>query len=305
MLAETPLRTRQLHVMGIADGLANGRNAEIGRFTAFAGGGAGEFDVDESPGSASASNRSDALTVGVTVRASESVTLGAAYGQVRNRGSFGVNMGDYKTREHSYSLFGSLNAGRFYASGVGTISNISYDDIHRNIQLGSLTRQATANTSGSNGSVFLNAGYDFSLGRFLVGPVVSATWQDVEVSGFEEAGAGSANLRLSTQKRKSQVWSGGLRASCEWEGWNPWIRFTADKETENDPRLVTASPMSIPTGNQYDVPAYIGDSSYTTFSAGVRGWIAKNVALGVSYYMVSGRSGSSEQGASAVLSYKF
>jgi uncharacterized protein YhjY with autotransporter beta-barrel domain len=233
------------------------------------------------------------------------VTLGAAYGQVRNRGSFGLNMGDFKTPRAQLFDLRIGECGRFYATGVGTISNISYNDIHRNIQLGNVTRLATANTTGSNGSMFLNAGYDFSLGRVLIGPVVSGTWQDVEVAGFEEAGAGSANLRLSTQKRKSQVWSGGVRASCEWEGWQPWIRFTADKETENDQRLVTASPMSIVTGNQYDVPAYLGDSSYTTFSAGVRGWLAKNVALGVSYYMVNGRSGSQEQGASAVVSFKF
>jgi len=305
MLAETPLRTRTLHVMGVADGLANGRNAELGKFTAFVGGGTGEFDVDQTTQSASASNRSDAVTVGVTVRASDAVTLGAAYGQTRNRGSFGVNGGDYKTRDHNYSLFGSVNMGRFYASAVGSISNITFNDIHRNIQLGSLTRQTFAQTSGSNASVFANAGYDFSLGRFLIGPVVSATWQDVEVAGFEEGGAGSANLRISTQKRKSQVWSGGLRASCDFEGWTPWIRFTADKETENDARFVTASPISIPTGNSYDVPAYMADSSYTTFSAGLRGWLMPQVALGVSYYLISGRSGLNEQGISAVVSMKF
>ena len=305
MLAEAPLRTRFVHVMGVADGLASGRNAELGKYTVFAGGGIGEYDVDQSTGSAGASNKSDGLTIGVTVRASESVTLGAAFGQTRNRGSFGANMGDFKARDNNYSIFGSLNAGRLYASAVGTIGNIQYNEIHRNIQLGNLTRTATASTNGSNGSVFLNAGYDFSLGRFLIGPVVSASWQDVEVAGFEEAGAGSANLRMSTQKRRSQVWSGGVRASCDFEGWTPWIRFVADKETEDDPRLVTASPMSIATGNQYDVPAYAGDSSYTTFSAGVRGWIARNVALGLSYYMVNGRSGTNEQGGSLMVSVKF
>jgi hypothetical protein len=37
----------------------------------------------------------------------------------------------------------------------------------------------------------------------------------------------------------------------------------------------------------------------------VRGWIMPNVALGVSYYKVSGRSGISEQGANATVSVKF
>jgi len=305
MLAEAPLRTRTVHVMGVADGLANGRNAELGKYTAFLAGGTGEFDVDQSTGSSSKSNRMDSVTVGVTVRASEGVTVGAAYGQTRNRGDFGPNQGDFKTSDQNYSLFGSLNYGRFYGAAVGTIANIRYNDIHRNIQLGPLTRQATSNTTGSNASVFFNAGYDFAIGRFLIGPVVSATWQDVEVAGFDEANAGSANLRIAKQNRKSAVYSGGLRASFDFEGWTPWIRFTADKETNDDPRFVTASPLSIATGNSYDIQAYSADSSYSTFSAGLRGQLAPQWSLGLSYYMVSGRAGVTEQGASAVVSYKF
>ena len=305
-LAEAPLRTRALHVQGVNDGLASGHSAEVGKLTAFASGGGGDFDVASGAGTSGISNKTEAYTIGVTVRTSESVTLGLAYGQTRARGNFDSDLGSYHLRDNSYSAFGSVKLGGFYLSGVATIADIKYNDIRRNMVLGPLVRTGTANTSGSNASAFFNAGYDLALDRFLIGPTVSVTAQNVDVNGFDEAGAGSSGLRIYTQKRRSEVWSAGVRASCDLRGWTPWVRFTADKERRDDPRFVTATPLTVAAiGNQYDIPAYASDTSFTTIAAGVRGWVAPNIALGVSYYKVSGRSGISEQGANATVSVKF
>ena len=305
-LAEAPLRTRALHVQGVNDGLASGRGAEVAKLTAFASGGGGDFDVASGIGNSGVSNKNEAYTVGVTVRTSESVTLGLAYGQTRGRGSFGSDLGGYHMRDNSYSAFGSVKLGGFYLSGVATIANIKYSDIRRNIVLGPVVRTGTAGTDGSNASAFFNAGYDLALGRFLIGPTVSVTAQNVEVNGFDETGAGASGLHIHTQKRRSEVWSAGLRASCNFGGWTPWLRWTADEERKDDPRFVTATPLTLAAiGNQYDIPVYAGDTSFTTIAAGVRGWLTPNVALGVSYYKVSGRSGISEQGANATVSVKF
>jgi len=305
-LAEAPLRTRALHVQGVNDGMASGHGAEVGKLTAFASGGGGDFDVASGVGNSGVSNNNEAYTAGVTVRTSESVTLGLAYGQTRGRGSFGSDMGGYHTRDNNYSAFGSVRLGRFYASGVATISDIKFNDIRRNIALGPVVRTGIANTTGSNASAFVNAGYDFALGRFLIGPTVSVTAQNVEVNGFDEAGAASSGLRIYTQKRRSEVWSAGLRAAFDFRGWTPWLRWTADEERKDDPRFVTATPLTlVSVGNQYDIAAYANDTSFTTIAAGVRCWITPNVALGVAYYKVSGRSGISEQGANATVSVKF
>jgi outer membrane lipase/esterase len=305
-LAEAPLRTRQLHVLGVTDAAMNGHRAEVGRWNVFASGGGGDFDVEPGVGNVGVNNNNESYILGATVRASEHVTLGAAYGHTRARGGFGGDGGGYHTQEHNYSLFASLVSGGFYATGVATISNIKYGDIRRNILLGSLLRTATASTEGSNPSAFVTAGYDFPLGRFRVGPLVSLAAQQVEVTGFDESGGGSSNLRIFDQKRRSEVWSAGVRASFDFDGWTPWIRVTADEERRDDARVMTAMPLTlIATGNNYDVPAYTSDSSWTTLAAGVRGWITPNIGLGVSYYKVSGRSGISEQGAAATVSVKF
>ena len=306
LLAEAPLRTRNLHVQGVTEGLKNANNAEIGKWTAFASLGDGDFDIDAGTGSVGAANRNSSFAIGATIRTSPGVTLGAAYGQTRARGHFGAGAGSYQARDHNYSLFGGMRAGGFYGMAIATLSETDYANLRRNIVLGSLTRTAEGGTSGSNMSGTLAAGYDFRLGRFMIGPLVSLTAQSVDVNQFDESGAGSSNLRIFAQKRRSEVLSAGVKASFDLRGWTPWIKVTADEEQRDDARFVTAMPLTVlATGGNYDVPAFVGDTSWTTIAGGVRGWITPNVGLSVAYYNVSGRSGQSEQGANATLSVKF
>jgi outer membrane lipase/esterase len=184
-LAETPLRTRTLHVAGVNDGLAHGRLAEVGRWTVFASGGGGDFDIDPGVGNIGASNSLEAYTVGVTVRPAEPVVLGAAWGQTRSRGSWGGDGGGYRLRENTWSLFGSVKIGGFWGNGVFSTADLDYSDIQRNLQLGAQRRTANASAGGSNQSAFVSAGYDFNLRGFQVGPLVSFTSQDVDVNSFD------------------------------------------------------------------------------------------------------------------------
>jgi len=305
LLAEMPLRTRASHVRTLNDGLLMAREAPVGKVTVFASGDGGKFDIDSGIGNSGLSSDPSAVTVGVTVRASDAVTLGLAYGQARANASFGQDAGDFRTREQLVSLIGSVRLGGFYGTGVLSVSNVDYRDIRRNIALGPVVRTATATTDGSNGSAFLSAGYDFQLGRFTVGPTVAVTSQNVTVNAFDESGAGSADLHIAEQSRHSEVWSAGVRASVNLDRWTPWLRVTSDKERRDDMRFVTASPLSLATGNTYDIPAYSADSSFITSAVGVNGLIGDRVGVSLAYYKVSGRSGIKEDGLSGVVSYRF
>jgi outer membrane lipase/esterase len=161
----------------------------------------------------------------------------ARIGQTRTSASFGENMGGYRARENTYSIFGSMKVGGFWGNAVLSTADIDFSDIQRNIQLGAQRRTANASAGGSNQSAFVSAGYDFNFRGFQIGPVVSLTAQDVDVNPFDEAGAGSANLRLFGQKRKSEVWGLGARASMDIGRWTPWVRVTADQERRERPPL--------------------------------------------------------------------
>jgi len=306
LLAESPLRTRAAHVSTLNDGLMLGERAEVGKITAFAGATNLGFDVDASGGSTGMTSSNRALSVGVTMRASEAVTVGLGVGKSKADANFGGDGGGYRTDELAASVFAGVKSGGFYASGAASIAQLDFADMRRTFALGQVKRTATANTSGSNASFFVNAGYDFAIGRFLVGPVGTLTSQNVEVNGFDEQGGGVAGLRMGSQKRRSEVGSLGLRASWDLGEFIPYARFTADKERHDDERLVTATPLTlVSSGNSYELPAYAFDSSFTTFVVGVRGVIGGWLGYGLNYTKVSGRSGVKEDAFGGTLSFRF
>lgn len=306
LLAEAALRTRTGHINAIGDGVTTARQSEVGKWSVFAGVDGSDFDIDPGMGTFGMDSRTRSGTVGITARASETVTLGAAYGYSKNTGTFGSNAGGFEANEHVWSVFGSMKWGGFHGSAVLSVADLEFNDIHRHVALGTGIRRAGANAEGSNGSAQVMLGYDFPIGRFTVGPVVSLTAQNVTVNAFDESGAGVANLRIHEQKRKSEVVSAGLRASYNLGQWTPWLRFTADKETRDDDRVITATPLTMAAiGSSYDIPAYMPESKFTTVAFGVTGLITPRIGLSVAAFRVQGRSGIDESGANAMVSLRF
>jgi outer membrane lipase/esterase len=305
LLAETPLRTRAAFNRTVYEGLASSSTNTIGRWTAWAAYDGGKFDIDAAQGLAGLSSTNKATTIGTAVRVSESAVLGVALGQGKNDASFGNNNGGFRTTENTIALYGQFNYWGFYGNGIVSVANTSFDNVQRNIVLGPTMRTATSNPKGSNSAAYFDLGYDFAIDRFKIGPVVSVTSQNVTVNAFDEANAMSSNLHISEQNKSSEVWSIGVHAETTFNGWTPWVRVSADKERRDDARVVTASPLSLASGNSYDIPAYNPDNSFMSYSLGVRGTVAEHVGLSLAYYAVNGRSGIKDDGVTAMVAYKF
>ena len=299
LLAEVPLRTRAAHVRTINEGLGTAEIGDVGRLTMFAAGDRGNFDID--PGN----SKTRAGSIGVTARVSEGVTLGLAVGKNTSEGSFGNNLGGYNTSETVWSAFASMKWRGFYGNAVVSVADVNFTGVNRNIVLGPVVRTATSRPDGANSSAYVNVGYDFPIGRLRIGPTVSVTSQNVDINQFDEGGAGSANLRIGAQSRRSEVWSAGVRASMDFGRWTPWVRITADKERKDQARVVTATPLSLASLNSYDVPALGFDNSFMTGSVGIRGLVTDQIGVSLAYFKVSGRSGISEDGVSGMLSFRF
>lgn len=306
LLAETALRTRSAHLQTLNDGLMSGQAATGGKVTAFASAAGGGFEVDSQGTNPGFDANNKAYSVGVTMRASDAVTVGAAIGKAKADGSFGQEAGGFRSSEDAFSIFFGYKSGGLYANAAATMASLDYTNVRRAVRLGPVTRVGESRTSGSNASAFVSGGYDFALGRLSVGPTVAYTSQNIEVNAFDESGAGSASLHIGTQKRRSEVASVGVRASMTLGAWTPYVRFTADRELKDGERMISASPLSLASGNTYDVPAYQpADSSYGTLSAGVRGWVTDNVALALNYMKITGRGGVKEDSLAGTVSIRF
>ena len=306
LLAEAPLAMRSAYVQTINDGLAQGQSAKVGRLAAFASVGDGGFEIARGNGTDGLNSTNRSYGMGVTMRASEAATLGLGIGRVRGQGNFGGNLGSYEAAEVAYSAFASVKHKGFYGTVIGSLSQTDFRKVERNIALGVSNRIARASTDGSNSSFSLQGGYDFTIDKLTVGPTVTWTSQNVEVEGFSESGGGSAGLKVDSQTRRSEVAGIGVRASYNLGSVTPYIRVTADRERAKSERFVTATPLSLSTGNSYDIAAYQpADNSFITMSGGLRGTIEGWLGYGLQYTKVNSRQGVSEDAISATLSFRF
>jgi outer membrane lipase/esterase len=305
VMAEVPLSSRAAHIRTLDQGIQNGRSAAVGKISPFVAYDKTNFDIAANSLSPATDTKNTAGTIGLSMRVSEAATVGIAVGT--SKAEARMPRGGFDVKETDFSVFASGKWGGFYGSLTGTYSNLAFDNIRRVIPLGQVTRVATSSTKGANSSFALMGGYDWNVGMLTVGPVFGHTVQAVDVNSFTETNAtgSTALLRIFDQQRDSQVTSYGVRASLNLGAFTPFVRFTEDRENRDAQRFVSANPVTVVSGNSYDIPAYRAAPKWSTATVGLRGRFAERIAVSVAYQKVSGRTGIKQDGVSAALSIDF
>lgn len=303
-MAEVPLSSRAAHIRTLDEGLRAGQVAEIGKVVAFAAGDGGKSDISLNSLSPQSNTKNRGGSVGVSMRASELLTVGVAIGTSTADTSLG-SAGKFDLGETALSLFASVKSDGFYGTFMATSADLRFKNVQRFIKLGIVNRIASSSTKGSNVSATFAAGYDFDLGKVSVGPFASITSQVVDVSSFTESGSGSTDLNIFSQGRKSRVASVGLRASAALGNWTPYARISMDKEQSNGDRFISANPVSVAAGLSYDIPAYKADDSWITATVGVRGKLSDRIGVSLAYSTVNSKQNVKQDGVTAGVSYGF
>lgn len=307
-LAEVPLSTRTAHIRTLDQGLQAGAGAAVGKITAFAAGDGGSHNFGLGPLNPKTDTKNRTVTVGVTMRASEDVNVGLAFGAGSADAGMG-QVGKFEITDNTLSAFGSAKLNRFYGNFSLSNSDLKFNDITRFVRLGSVTRTNKASATGSNSSANLTLGFDFPPWQQLtVGPFLSLTSQRVAVGNFaENAGATplSTDLKIASQARNSNVLSAGWRASINLGNFTPFARIAYDQEQINRDREITASPVTVAQNISYGIPGYKGAKSWGTGLIGVRGKISDQIGFGIAYSSVFSRGNIKADGVTGNVSFGF
>ena len=303
MLAETPVRSRELLTRVLDIRLAQDTR-EKGERSGFLLVDYNSQDVDRDRVSPGLDTDYYSITGGGDVRLFENVIVGAALSWHRAQSEFGGDRGEFETDEFTLTAFAGWRMGSAYLNAFGSVSKIDYQDIERNIQLGPLTRVATANTDGSNQSLGVTGGLQFTHGSLVHGPFVGMLRQWIDVDGFTEENGGSAGLRLEDQDRDSLIATGGYRIRMELENFTPYVQGSVEHDTEADDRDVRASLVNL-SSNSFGMPAYVPDDTYGTVVAGVATSISQALTGNVQYTGSFGQGDIDSHGVSAWLELGF
>jgi len=233
----------------------------------------------------SGEDKLNTIAVGGDIKLSPNLLVGVAFNYTEDKGDFGGGTGGYKLRETSLTAYAGYEINRWWVAGTLGAGNLDYNDVHRDIQLGALTRRESGSTKGSHITVGALGGYWFNYSTLLHGPYARLSWQDISVHGFSENGSDSTALSFGEQKRKSLITSLGWHVTGQLGAVRPYARLTWEHESKDDDRTVSATPIGLNT--TYAMPVIKPDNSYANFVVG----LASDFGRVTGYVTAQGTSG--------------
>jgi outer membrane autotransporter protein len=245
-------------------------------------------------------------------------TLGADY-WIMDNWLLGVNTGYSKTLTDIGGTGGGINANSipfnaytaFFLQGfyVNATSGYTYNnyDMERNIAFGTINRTAQANTSGNQFQAAAETGYDFKVGKAIVGPTVSLQYATLTTAGFTESNAGALSLKVGSQTADSLQTGVGARASYRAKVGNvnvkPQLAVVWQHEFSDNTRGVNARLAQGSSTMNFRTDKIGQDFAVVSFDLPAQ--VTKNLVGYVGYTAEVGRDKSSNQGVNLGLRYEF
>ena len=288
VLAEAPLGVEQAAFRAIDARMISGVNAPspTNKFGAWVSYDYGRYDFD---GRFLAGDANiNTVAAGGDIKLSERLLIGGAFTYSDNKGDFGGGNGGYKLKETTGTAYVGYGTGPWYVGATLGAGDLDFSDVHRNIQLGALSRTESGDARGWHAMGSVLGGYWFGYNDWLHGPFVRLAYQEIHVRGFAERGNDSTALTYGEQERKSFITSLGWQVSGTIANVRPFARVAWQLESEDDERFVSASSVTL--GGNYSVPVIKPDNSYLQYLLGASADFGRITG----YVVGSGTSGRSD-----------
>lgn len=242
--------------------------------------------VNGSDGLSGYDYRMAGLLLGADASVSSDVAVGVAAGFGAPRLN-NYELASAKIDGNSYflSAYGTLTRDQWEFAGLLGYTFGNYDS-QRNINFGSINRQAKGDFDGHGMIASLKAAYFQQMGGLEVIPEVGLTYSKIWQNGFTESGAGSLNLSVDDASAYSVVTSLGVRLGTSLElGATPLrvqglLRYDYDWNAgDNNAHQVTASLAEVPAlGSMTIIGQNRGANGFTVGGAATA-LVTKNIDL--------------------------
>jgi autotransporter-associated beta strand protein len=182
--------------------------------------------------------------LGADYRWSESFTTGL-YGGYQGLYSRYDNGGRTSVNSALFGGYATYSSGGFYSSAIMGGGYSGYN-VRRSISFSTIDRTAASQPDGGQFNAYLDAGYDWEVGSFTLGPILGAQYTYAGIAGFTESNAESLNLRVGQQNANSIRTNVGGRIAYTWKVNEqitlvPEGRFFWQHEYLNGPRNISSS----------------------------------------------------------------
>jgi outer membrane autotransporter protein len=190
-----------------------------------------------------------------------------------------------KIVSYSPGAYATYFDGPMYWNGLVSYSRNSYTSDRKIIYTG-FNRTAHSDTYGNQYSVNNEAGYDFKVNHFKIGPTLGVEYVQLTVDGFTETGAGSAGLTVRDQKADSLRSRLGAKANRPFSirsvALTSEVRAAWQHEYLDDSRDITAS-FNDPSAGAFAVHTTGPQRDSALLGAGLTAQVTKTINLFLNY----------------------
>ncbi len=157
---------------------------------------------------------------------------------------FDKNLGEGDIEAFMMSLYGSWFTERYYLDASLSFGNQDYGNT-RNITIGGIDRTYTSNHDGDIFSGYLEGGYNFSFGRWMLGPFAVLNYLYLDEEGFTESGDGLLNLKVDDRQTEALFFQLGAVTAGRLTYKNfdvmPELRMAWKHDFDIDEQVITAA----------------------------------------------------------------
>ncbi len=229
-------------------------------------------------------NQSFDIIGGLLYPIREDVYIGGSYGYTRSSSKH--DHGDNHINMNTFSFFGNFHKEHYYINFLlngGPLNN----SMSRCVQL--LDTRRTARGSSSGSQVGINsAGVYYLLNRNHIqfGPCVDLEYNRIKIGGYEECGAGSANIYYNTHILNSVITGIGLQA--QWDhsysggDFTANINLLANKDWKNNNQDIYFHVASI-EGSHGKLPVCVPHSAFAVLNVHTQFISTRDVTFTLGY----------------------
>lgn len=228
-------------------------------------------DQNQNNGALDTSGSQRNITIGGDRLLGRTGHMGFAVAVSSSSHDFGSNHGSFDLNEAAFSVYGGVISSGFYTQGYAQLGIDHYDNISRNIQLGTATRTETSEARGTRFAAGLHGGYNLTFQQFNTGPLVGLQYNTTTVQGFQENEGDSLSMSYGKQGRESLVgslgWSADMKLEADGNTWLPFAQLVYNHEFEKNDREVSANLSSAST--HFSMPVAAPEGAYLQYKVGV------------------------------------
>ncbi|MDD2707028.1 MAG: autotransporter domain-containing protein [Verrucomicrobiae bacterium] len=231
------------------------------------------------------------MTTGIGYFFSRELTAGLATGFSRTMSDLNGSGGHVKVDTIPIWLYSTYQRNNWYLDAMMG-GGVSFYDLKRNIQFGTIDRQAYSDPNGYQVNARLETGMDHQFGHLTIGPSLSVQYTKMWIDSFTERNADSLNLSIARQTADSIQNGIGIHSSYRIKMKTftlvPHFSGSFQHEWRNDSRMIDAQ---LAQGSSiFQAPTDAPDRNFGLVGGGLTAEISESLSLRVSYETEVGKT---------------